>query len=83
MGQRRTAELLLELGADIDGHPDYADQTPIAVAGSADTRRGILVDWLRNAVRKLKVRAPRRKAAPRRSARPTPPTSRSQACCRR
>jgi uncharacterized protein len=46
-GQRRTAELLLELGADIDGHPDYADQTPIAVAGSADTRRGILVDWLR------------------------------------
>jgi ankyrin repeat protein len=46
-GQRRMAEMLLALGADINGHPDYTDQSPLEAAGSADTRRGVLVDWLR------------------------------------
>jgi uncharacterized protein len=46
-GQRRTAEFLLGQGADINGHPDYTEQTPVAAAGSAGTRRGVLVDWLR------------------------------------
>jgi ankyrin repeat protein len=46
-GQRRMAELLLARGADINGHPDYTDQTPLEAAGSADTRRGVLADWLR------------------------------------
>lgn len=45
-GQRRTAEFLLGQGADINGHPDYTDQTPMEAAGSADTRRGVLVEWL-------------------------------------
>ncbi len=47
-GQRRMAELLLARGADIDGHPDYTEQTPLEAAGSTDTRRGVLVDWLRD-----------------------------------
>ena len=46
-GQRRMAELLLAGGADINGHPDYTDQSPLEAAGSADTRRAVLVDWLR------------------------------------
>jgi ankyrin repeat protein len=46
-GQRRMAETLLARGADINGHPDYTDQSPLEAAGSADTRRGVLVDWLR------------------------------------
>jgi ankyrin repeat protein len=45
-GQRRMAELLLARGADINGHPDYTDQTPLEAAGSTDTRRGALVEWL-------------------------------------
>ena len=47
-GQLRTADLLLARGADIDATPDYArGQTPLDIAGSADTRRGQLVSWLR------------------------------------
>jgi uncharacterized protein len=46
-GQRRTAEFLLSLGADINGHPDYTEQSPVDAAESADTRRGVLADWLR------------------------------------
>jgi uncharacterized protein len=46
-GQLRMAELLLARGADIDAQPDYSKQTPLAVAGSIDTRRGQLVSWLR------------------------------------
>jgi uncharacterized protein len=46
-GQRRMAEMLLARGADINGHPDYTDQSPLEAAGAADTRRGLLVDWLR------------------------------------
>ena len=46
-GQRRTAEYLLDCGADIDAVPGYSDRTPVAIAGSIDTRRDLLVTWLR------------------------------------
>jgi hypothetical protein len=47
-GQRRMAELLLTRGADINATPDYGHgQTPLDIAGSADTRREQLVTWLR------------------------------------
>ena len=47
-GQRRMAEYLLAQGADINASPGYAHgQTALEVAGSADTRRGVLVDWLK------------------------------------
>ena len=46
-GQRRMAEYLVSRGADIDAVPDYTDQTPLDIAGSIDTRRDALVDWLR------------------------------------
>lgn len=47
-GQRRMAEYLLAKGADINGHPGYTDQSPLDVAGSIDTRRDTMVDWLRD-----------------------------------
>jgi uncharacterized protein len=46
-GQLRMAELLLARGADIDAIPSYSEQAPLDIAGSADTRRGQLVSWLR------------------------------------
>jgi ankyrin repeat protein len=45
-GQRRTAEYLLARGADMNAVPDHTDQTSIDIAGSRDTRRDILTDWL-------------------------------------
>jgi uncharacterized protein len=47
-GQRRVAEYLLSQGADINGVPDYTDQTPLDVARSLDTRRDTLVSWLKS-----------------------------------
>jgi uncharacterized protein len=47
-GQRRTAEYLLQRGADITAIPGYAgNQTALEAAGSIDTRRDILTTWLR------------------------------------
>ncbi len=46
-GQRRTAELLLSLGADINGTPSWGDLTPLDAADSQDTGRESLVTWLR------------------------------------
>jgi uncharacterized protein len=47
-GQRRMAEYLLARGADINAIPDYAgQQTALEAAGSADTQRQALVDWLK------------------------------------
>ena len=46
-GQRRTAEHLLARGADLNRVPDFTDQSPLDAAGGLDTRRGTLVDWLR------------------------------------
>src|SRR6266568_1902096 len=45
-GQRRMAEHLLAQGGSIDAIPGYSEQTAVQVAGAADTRRQILVDWL-------------------------------------
>lgn len=46
-GQRRMAEHLLALGADIDAVPHHAKRTPLDVASGPDTRRDALVSWLR------------------------------------
>ena len=46
-GQRRMAELLLSLGADINGTPSWGDGTPLDAADSQDTGREALVTWLR------------------------------------
>ncbi|ACV60059.1 ankyrin repeat domain-containing protein [Alicyclobacillus acidocaldarius] len=47
-GQRRVAEYLLSRGADINATPDYTSLTPLDAAGSIDTRRDIMVTWLRS-----------------------------------
>jgi ankyrin repeat protein len=46
-GQRRMAEYLLALGADLNGTPSWGDTTPLDVADSQDTGREALVNWLR------------------------------------
>jgi ankyrin repeat protein len=46
-GQRRMAEYLLAQGANINIIPEYSEQTALQAAGAADTRRQILVDWLK------------------------------------
>jgi len=47
-GQRRAAELLLGRGARINGIPGYSQQTAAEVAAGPDTRRELLVTWLRD-----------------------------------
>jgi uncharacterized protein len=46
-GQRRAAELLLGRGADPDWVPDYAEGAGLDIAAGPDTRRDLLVTWLR------------------------------------
>jgi uncharacterized protein len=46
-GQRRAAELLLGRGADPSWIPDYAEGSVLDVAAGPDTRRDLLVSWLR------------------------------------
>ena len=46
-GQRRMAERLLALGANLNGTPSWGDDTPLDVAESVDTGREALVNWLR------------------------------------
>jgi hypothetical protein len=46
-GQRRMAELLLALGADLNGSPSWGTDTPLDVAGSLETAREALLTWLR------------------------------------
>jgi hypothetical protein len=46
-GQRRMAEYLLAQGANINTIPEYSNETPLQAAGGTDTRRQILVDWLK------------------------------------
>jgi hypothetical protein len=46
-GQRRMAEYLLAQGANINTIPEYSNETPLHAAGGSDTRRQILVDWLK------------------------------------
>jgi ankyrin repeat protein len=45
--QRRAAEQLLDLGADVNFVPDYASGTPLDAATSVGTRRENVVGWLR------------------------------------
>lgn len=45
-GQRRAAERLLDAGADLAYHPEYASETPAQIAVGLDTRRSNLVEWL-------------------------------------
>ena len=45
--QRRTAEYLLGLGADLNWIPDYADGTPLDASTGSGTRRENVTTWLR------------------------------------
>lgn len=45
-GQRRVAEYLLGLGADLNATQDYADGTPLDIARELDTGREQLAEWL-------------------------------------
>jgi ankyrin repeat protein len=45
-GQRRAAELLVALGADLNWVPRYAKGTALDQAGHPDTGRSALVSWL-------------------------------------
>ena len=47
-GKRRAAAYLLTRGADLNWIPDYAKNTPLDMAGSVDTAREALVNWLRD-----------------------------------
>jgi ankyrin repeat protein len=47
-GQRRTAELLLNRGADLNWVPDYAKGTPLDAAGGLGTRQNNVIGWLRD-----------------------------------
>jgi hypothetical protein len=46
-GQRRMAERLLALGADLNGKPSWGDGTPLAAADNLGTGRELLVSWLK------------------------------------
>ena len=41
------AEYLLAQGASINVIPGYSEQTALQAAGGTDTRRQLLVDWLK------------------------------------
>jgi ketosteroid isomerase-like protein len=45
--QRRTAELLLSRGADLNWVPDYAEGTPLDTANGLATRQENVISWLR------------------------------------
>lgn len=46
-GQRRMAEYLLALGADLNGTPSWGGNRPLDAADGIDTGREALVNWLR------------------------------------
>src|SRR3954451_798958 len=46
-GQRRVAEYLLAAGAHLNARPDYAGSGVIEAVTGLDTRRELLVEWLR------------------------------------
>ena len=47
-GERRMAEYLLALGADLNGTPSWGDSRPLDAADGIDTGREALVNWLRD-----------------------------------
>jgi ankyrin repeat protein len=46
-GQRRTAAYLLGRGVDVNGRPGPSQQAALDIAAGPDTRRELLVSWLR------------------------------------
>jgi hypothetical protein len=46
-GERRMAEHLLGLGADLNGTPSWGGNRPLDAADGIDTGREALVNWLR------------------------------------
>ncbi len=47
-GERRMAEYLVALGADLNGTPSWGDSRPLDAADGIDTGREALVNWLRD-----------------------------------
>jgi ankyrin repeat protein len=47
-GERRMAEYLLALGAELNGTPSWGDDRPLDAADGIDTGREALVNWLRD-----------------------------------
>lgn len=45
-GQRRAAEMLRDLGADLDFTPDYGHGTVLDIASGPGTQRSNLIEWL-------------------------------------
>jgi hypothetical protein len=39
---------LLAAGADVNAVPSHSDASPLAIAGSVDTRRETMREWLRS-----------------------------------
>jgi hypothetical protein len=64
-GERRMAEYLLALGADLNGTPSWGDSRPLDAADGIDTGREALVNWLRD-------QGPRSPAKPPREPAPVP-----------
>ena len=56
-GQRRMAEHLLALGAELNGTPSWGDSTPLGAADSLGTGRESLLTW-------LKAQGPKKTAVP-------------------
>ena len=46
-GQRRSAEFLLERGADLEWIPEYAQGTPLDAAQQLGTQQQNVIGWLR------------------------------------
>ena len=57
-GQRRMAEHLLALGAELNGTPSWGDTTPLDVADSSGTGRQSLLTWLKEQGAKKKAKRP-------------------------
>ena len=57
-GQRRMAEHLLGLGADLNGTPSWGEDTPLEAADGLDTAREALVEWLRSRGAKKSAKPP-------------------------
>lgn len=47
-GQRRMAEYLLTLGAELNGAPSWSESTPLDAADSLGTGHEALIEWLRS-----------------------------------
>jgi hypothetical protein len=57
-GQRRMAEYLHALGADLNGTPSWGGGTPLDVAESVGTGREALLTWLRERGAQQSTKAP-------------------------